>query len=79
MRTDLRLLDVLKIEKLPCKSTLNNYDLRVFTLGFLSKFNKYLIDAWVKKPIDFLGLSEKEYKGILIEFSHDTNNNQRYL
>jgi hypothetical protein len=54
MRTDLRLINVLKVDKLPCKSTVNNYDLKVFTLGFLSTFNKHLVDAWVKKPIDFL-------------------------
>lgn len=54
MRTDLRLMKVLKIKQLPCKSTINNYDLNVFSLRFLTTFNKHIIDAWVKKPIDFL-------------------------
>lgn len=54
MRTDKRLLEMLGITQLPCKSTINNYTRHFFTLTFLSKFNIKLIDAWVKKPIDFL-------------------------
>lgn len=54
MRTDKRLLEMLGTHKLPCKSTINNYDQHIFTLGLLSEFNRRLIDAWVKKPIDLL-------------------------
>jgi Transposase DDE domain len=53
MRFDKRLMDILQIPKLPCKSTINNYTY-LFSLSFLSKFNKMLIDAWVKKPVDLL-------------------------
>ncbi|MFH1072689.1 MAG: transposase [Nanoarchaeota archaeon] len=54
MRTDRRLIDALGLKALPCKSTVNNYDLQVFSLGFLASFNKKLVSMWVKKPIDFL-------------------------
>jgi hypothetical protein len=54
MRTDKRLINMLKIEKLPCKSTLNNYDLNIFTLSFLTSFNTRLVSSWVKKPVDLL-------------------------
>jgi len=53
MRFDKRLCEMLKLNKLPCKSSLNNYALQ-FNLGFLSNFNRRLIDAWVKKPVDLL-------------------------
>ena len=53
MRFDKRLIEMLKLDKLPCKSTINNYAL-MFTLSFLSNFNKKLVEAWVKKPIDLL-------------------------
>ncbi|MBI2522825.1 transposase [Candidatus Woesearchaeota archaeon] len=53
MRFDKRLMEMLKIDKLPCKSTINNYAL-MFTLSFLSNFNKKLIEAWIKKPVDLL-------------------------
>lgn len=53
MRFDKRLMDMLNIEKLPCKSTLNNYA-QQFTMSFLSAFNRKLIEGWVKKPIDLL-------------------------
>ena len=53
MRFDKRLMEMLKLDRLPCKSTINNYAL-MFTLSFLSNFNKKLIEAWVKKPIDLL-------------------------
>ena len=53
MRFDKRLMEMLSISKLPCKSTINNYAL-LFTLGFLSNFNKELIGAWIKKPVDLL-------------------------
>ena len=53
MRFDKRLMELLNIDKLPCKSTINNYALQ-FKLSFLSKFNKQLIDAWIKKPVDLL-------------------------
>lgn len=54
MRTDKRLWDMLNMKQLPCKSTINNYTRQYFTMTLLSKFNKCLIDAWVKKPIDLL-------------------------
>jgi len=53
MRFDKRLCEMLKLNNLPCKSTVNNYSLQ-FKLGFLANFNRKLIDAWVKKPVDFL-------------------------
>lgn len=53
MRTDNRLMELLGLNKLPCKSTINNYN-QLFSLSFLSHFNKVLIDAWVKKPVDLL-------------------------
>ena len=53
MRTDKRLMEMLKLDKLPCKSTINNYAFG-FKLGFLSSFNKRLIEAWIKKPADLL-------------------------
>ncbi len=53
MRFDKRLIEMLRLEKLPCKSTLNNYAFQ-FSLSFLSAFNRMLIDAWVKKPVDLL-------------------------
>ena len=53
MRFDKRLMEMLKLDRLPCKSTINNYAL-MFTLSFLSNFNKKLIEAWVKKPVDLL-------------------------
>src|SRR3990167_4534026 len=53
MRFDKRLCEMLKLSKLPCKSTINNYAL-LFTLSFLSNFNKRLIEAWIKKPVDLL-------------------------
>lgn len=53
MRFDKRLMEMLKLDKLPCKSSVNNYALQ-FSLSFLSKFNRELIDAWIKKPVDLL-------------------------
>ena len=53
MRLDKRLMEMLKIDRLPCKSTVNNYA-SLYTLTFLSEFNKKLIDCWVKKPVDLL-------------------------
>lgn len=52
MRTDIRYLDSLGIKRLPCKSTINNYDLNVFNMSLLNKLNRILIDTWIKKPID---------------------------
>ena len=54
MRTDKRLLEMLGIKQLPCKSTIHNYTKQYFTLSLLYKFNKQLIDAWIKKPFDLL-------------------------
>ncbi len=53
MRFDKRLMEILHLASLPCKSTINNYA-HLFTLSFLSKVNRMLIDAWVKKPADLL-------------------------
>jgi hypothetical protein len=53
MRFDKRLMEMLWITKLPCKSTINNYDL-IVSLKLLSSFNTRLIDAWIKKPVDLL-------------------------
>lgn len=53
MRFDKRLSEMLKLDKLPCKSTINNYAFQ-FKLSFLSNFNRKLIDAWIKKPYDLL-------------------------
>lgn len=53
MRFDKRLLEMLKLDKLPCKSCLNDYALQ-FKLIFLSNFNKELTGAWIKKPVDLL-------------------------
>ena len=53
MRFDRRLMDMLNLAKLPCKSTVHNYSL-TFNLALLAAFNRRLIDAWVKKPIDLL-------------------------
>lgn len=54
MRTDKRLLEMLNVVQLPCKSTINDYTRQYFSLAFLSMFNKQLIDAWIKKPVDLL-------------------------
>jgi hypothetical protein len=53
MRTDKRLQEMLKMEQLPCKSTINNYNFK-FTLSFLSGFNRRLVNPWIKKPVDLL-------------------------
>ena len=53
MRHDKRLCEMMQLDKLPCKSSLNNYSLG-FKLSFLSAFNKKLIDGWIKKPVDLL-------------------------
>lgn len=53
MRTDKRLIDMLCIDRLPCKSTVNNYAF-FFTLSLLSSFNRDLVEGWIKKPVDLL-------------------------
>ncbi len=53
MRTDKRLIEMLRLNVLPCKSTINNYALQ-FNLTFLSTFNERLITSWIKKPVDLL-------------------------
>ena len=53
MRTDKRLMEMLSLIKLPCKSTVNNYAL-FFSLSMLSQFNTRLINYWIKKPVDLL-------------------------
>lgn len=54
MRFDKRIMEKLKVKKLPCKSTINNYALQYFCLSLLYSFNKELISAWIKKPADLL-------------------------
>ena len=53
MRYDKRLIEMLKLDNLPCKSTVNNYAFQ-FNLAFLTAFNRKLIGAWIKKPVDLL-------------------------
>jgi hypothetical protein len=53
MRFDKRLMEMLNLNELPCKSTVNNYSFS-FSLSFLTEFNRKLIDAWIKKPVDLL-------------------------
>ena len=53
MRFDKRLMGMLQIDKLPSKTTLNDYTL-TFSLKFLSSFNTRLINNWIKKPVDLL-------------------------
>jgi hypothetical protein len=53
MRTNKMLMEMLNVKKLPCKSTVNNYFF-TYSLGFLSSFNRMLVDAWIKKPVDLL-------------------------
>ena len=53
MRNDMRLMQMLKLDRLPCKSTVNNYAFD-FSLSLLSALNRKLIDGWVKKPVDLL-------------------------
>jgi hypothetical protein len=54
MRTDKRIMEKLDLSNLPCKATVNNYDLKVFKLSLLSEFNSKLVDPWIKKPVDLL-------------------------
>jgi hypothetical protein len=54
MRTDPRIRKMLKLKKLPCKSTVHNYTKHYFTLPFLVQFNLKLVNKWVKRPIDIL-------------------------
>lgn len=53
MRFDKRLMEMLQLDKLPSKTTLNDYSLTL-SLKLLSNFNTRLIDAWIKKPVDLL-------------------------
>ena len=52
LRINTELRSMLGLKYMPCKSTLNNYDLRCFTIELLVKFNKQLVRNWVKKPLD---------------------------
>ena len=54
MRTDKRIMELLSINKLPCKSCLNYYDIKVFTLPLMAKFNRALIADWVNASLDFI-------------------------
>ncbi len=53
IRFDKRVIDMIGINNLPCKSTVNNYNSKI-NLKLLSEFNKKLIGEWVKKPLDLL-------------------------
>ena len=54
MRHDKRLLKMLKLERLPCKSTIHNYKFKYFTLSLLTSFNLKMVNLWIKKPVDLL-------------------------
>ena len=53
MRTNKTLMELLDMNQLPCKSTINNYA-KQFDMRFLYRFNKDLIDPYIKKPVDLL-------------------------
>ena len=53
IRTNKTVMELLGMNKLPCKSTIHNYTVQ-FNIAALYRFNKELINLWVKKPIDLL-------------------------
>lgn len=53
IRTNKTIMDILNLDSLPCKSTINNYT-QLFSLSSLYKFNKRLVEAYIKKPVDLL-------------------------
>ena len=53
MRTDKRLFEWLNMQCLPSKSTLHRH-VQMLSLNQLVRFNRNLIDTWVKKPVDLL-------------------------
>ena len=53
IRTNDTIKILLNLKSLPCKSTINNYTM-LFSLSSLYSFNKKLIDAYIKKPVDLL-------------------------
>ena len=53
IRTNKTVMELLGMNKLPCKSTIHNYTVQ-FNISVLYRFNKELINLWVKKPIDLL-------------------------
>lgn len=54
MRSDKRLMEMLGVKNLPCKSTINHYTKHYFTLKLLTDFNMRLVNSWIKKPVDLL-------------------------
>jgi hypothetical protein len=54
MRNDKRLLEMLNLSKLPCKSTINSFTRQFFSLNLLYDFNSLLVKDWLKKPVDLL-------------------------
>lgn len=68
----------LGLKKMPCKSTLNNYDLHVFTMDLIVKVNKMLISDWIKTPVDLaLDASGIQLVGRSIWFNIRTKKNIR--
>ena len=53
IRTNNTIKALLNLDSLPCKSTINNYT-KLFSLSSLYKFNKRLIEGYIKKPVDLL-------------------------
>ena len=53
IRTNKTIMELLNINKLPCKSTIHNYN-QIFGLPMLYELNRKLIDAFIKKPVDLL-------------------------
>ena len=53
IRTNNTIKALLNLDSLPCKSTINNYT-QLFSLSSLYKFNKKLIEGYIKKPVDLL-------------------------
>lgn len=54
MRNDKRLLKMLNLSKLPCKSTINSFTRQFFSLSLLYGFNRLLVKNWLKKHVDLL-------------------------
>lgn len=54
MRYDKRLLEMLNLSNLPCKSTINSFTRQYFNLNLLYDFNKLLVKDWIKKPVELL-------------------------
>ena len=53
IRTNKTIMELFNLNKLPCKSTIHNYT-QSFSLSNLYKFNRKLIEGYIKKPVDLL-------------------------